>query len=140
MPRHDPLRPGHGILGGTGIAVSARTRHAEPALDYAFWIAGAECQQSLYFTAGGQPAHRAAWESEQVNQASSNFFLALRPTLDRSWPRPRHHGYLWFQDRAGERIHAFLCGAGIPAQTLRQLQQAWLESFSADDRSQPLAT
>jgi multiple sugar transport system substrate-binding protein len=40
--------PSGTVLGGTGIAVSAFTRHPGIAVDYAFWIAGAACQKGLY--------------------------------------------------------------------------------------------
>jgi multiple sugar transport system substrate-binding protein len=52
--------PSGTVLGGTGIAISAFTQHPGVAVDYAFWIAGAECQRGLFTASGGQPGHAAA--------------------------------------------------------------------------------
>ncbi len=49
-------------LGGTGIAVSARTHH-HPALctRFALWLASAEVQLGLYAANNGQPGNARAW-------------------------------------------------------------------------------
>jgi len=117
------------VLGGTGIAVSARCAHPEVAVDYAFWIAGAACQKGLYFASGGQPAHAAAWEDDACNAATRDFFRRTRATLDGAWLRPRHDGYMGFQDAGGAIVHACLRGeAAVPA-TLAALDAAWRESL-----------
>lgn len=135
FPLHFTDAPGvHGddptgtVLGGTGIAVSATSKHREIAVDYALWIAGANCQKGLFFEAGGQPANAVAWEDEGCNAATCNFFRATRRTLDTAWLRPRYDGYMGFQNRGGDIVHAFLRGdAGAPA-TLAALQSAYEES------------
>lgn len=120
--------PSGTVLGGTGIAVSAATAHPEVAADYAFWIAGAECQSGLFFDAGGQPANAVAWDSDRCNAATRDFFRNTRATLDSAWLRPRYDGYMGFQDRGGDLVHAFLRGeTGGPA-TLDALQAAYQES------------
>ena len=48
-------------LGGTGLAISARTANKAMAVEYARYAAGAECQRTIYTQGGGQPGHRAAW-------------------------------------------------------------------------------
>lgn len=116
------------VLGGTGIAVSARTAHPGVAVDYAFWIAGAECQKGLFFQSGGQPGHAAAWEDDACNAASHNFFRNTRATLESAWVRPRYDGYMGLQDRGGDIVHACLRGeAGVTA-TVDALQIAYRES------------
>jgi multiple sugar transport system substrate-binding protein len=120
--------PSGTVLGGTGIAISARTRHPDIAADYAFWIAGADCQRGLYFTSGGQPGHAAAWEDDACNAAARDFFRATRRTLDTAWLRPRHDGYMGFQDRAGDLVHACLRGDSTVPATLAALDRAWQES------------
>jgi multiple sugar transport system substrate-binding protein len=117
------------VLGGTGIAVSARSRAAEIAVDYAFWIAGAECQKGLYTASGGQPGHAAAWEDEACNAMTRNFFRATRATLESAWLRPRHDGYMGFQDRAGDVVHACLRGEARVAETVARINALWSESW-----------
>ncbi|MFD1882339.1 ABC transporter substrate-binding protein [Paracoccus pacificus] len=116
------------VLGGTGIAVSAASNAREVAVDYAFWIAGADCQKGLYFRNGGQPGHAAAWEDDTCNAACRNFLRNTRETLETSWVRPRYDGYMQLQDRGGDIVHACLRGeAGVDA-TLDALNAAYRES------------
>jgi multiple sugar transport system substrate-binding protein len=116
------------VLGGTGIAVSAFTKHPEIAVDYAFWIAGAECQKGLFTASGGQPGHAAAWEDATCNALTGNFFRNTRQTLNTAWLRPRYDGYMAFQDRAGDILHACLRGEATEAATLLALDAAYRES------------
>jgi len=116
------------VLGGTGIAVSAFTKHREIAVDYAFWIAGAECQKGLYTASGGQPGHAAAWEDDACNNLTNDFFRNTRPTLQTSWLRPRHDGYLALQDQAGEIVHACLRGEATVPATVDTLDAAYRRS------------
>lgn len=116
------------VLGGTGIAVSAYTKHPEIAVDYAFWIAGADCQKGLFTASGGQPAHAAAWEDDTCNALTGNFFRNTRATLDTAWLRPRYDGYMALQDRAGDILHACLRGEATEAATLAALDAAYRES------------
>ncbi len=116
------------VLGGTGIAVSAFTKHSEVAVDYAFWIAGAECQKGLFTTSGGQPGHAAAWDDEACNALTANFFRNTRATLNSAWLRPRYEGYMGLQDRAGDIVHACLRGEATEAATLAALDAAYRES------------
>jgi multiple sugar transport system substrate-binding protein len=116
------------VLGGTGIAVSAFTAHPQVALDYAFWIAGAECQKGLYFTSGGQPGNAAAWEDDACNAACRNFFRNTRRTLDTAWVRPRYNGYMQLQHLAGDIVHACLTGALTEAEAIDRLDAAYRET------------
>ncbi len=116
------------VLGGTGIAVSASSKHKDSAVDYAFWIAGADCQAGLFFDTGGQPANAVAWESDHCNAASRDFFRNTRATLDSAWIRPRYNGYMWFQDQAGNILHACLRGETSAFSALSRLESAYQES------------
>ncbi|MCY3996317.1 MAG: carbohydrate ABC transporter substrate-binding protein [Rhodobacter sp.] len=116
------------VIGGTGIAVSASSPHRDLAAEYAFWIAGAECQSGLFFDAGGQPGNAVAWDSDRCNAASRDFFRNTRATLETSWLRPRYRGYMGFQDRGGDIVHAFLRGEATDRATLDALQAAYEES------------
>ncbi len=92
-------------LGGTGIAVSAFSGHRAEAIDFAYWIASGDIQRGPYAETGGQPGHADAWEDEAVNAATSDFYVATRMTLEAAWVRPRHNGYMAFQQSASDRIN-----------------------------------
>ena len=95
-------------LGGTGIAVSNVSKNKDLAVEYAFWIAGSVCQKSTFYESGGQPGNSEAWENEKINHETNNFFRATRKTLDLAWVRPRHNGYMEFQDKSGDLINEYL--------------------------------
>ncbi|NPC58364.1 extracellular solute-binding protein [Caenimonas soli] len=108
MPTLDGRPPRGSALGGTGIAVSAGSAHPAQALEFALWVAGAEAQAGPYAAAGGQPGHAAAWEDGAVNAATHDFYRATRATLEGAWVRPRHDGYMPFQEAASQRLLAGL--------------------------------
>lgn len=107
-----PLEPGGApsgsALGGTGLAVSAHSRERAAAIAFARWVAGEEAQCGPYLAGGGQPAHRAAWENPAANRASLDFYRGTRASLENAWVRPRHAGYMRFQDAGAERLRQAL--------------------------------
>jgi multiple sugar transport system substrate-binding protein len=121
-------------LGGTGFAISRRCRDLDLAVSYARFVAGPDCQRGLYTRVGGQPGHRGAWLDPVVNAAAGDFYRDTLPTLDEAYLRPRYHGYVPFQDRAGGVVHAYLRDGGDPRRTLAELNRHYLES-RADERA-----
>ncbi len=119
------------MLGGTGLAISAKCKNPEIAVEYVKFVASAETQRGLYLQSGGQPGHRSAWLDEKVNAASSNHFLNTLPVLDAAFVRPRYPGYLTFQDRAGQPIHTFLRVGGDAGKLLDELNKLYRESSPA---------
>jgi multiple sugar transport system substrate-binding protein len=97
-----------GTLGGAGLAVSASTAHAEAACAYAAFTASPDVQRTVYLEGGGQPGHRAAWIDDAANEATGRFFRDTLDALDAAYLRPRHDGFLAFQDQAGGLVHRFL--------------------------------
>jgi len=95
-------------LGGTGIAVSKVSKNKDLAIEYAHWIASADCQKDIFYKSGGQPGNAIAWEDKEINSETNNFFVNTRLTLDLAWVRPRHNGYMKFQDQAGDVINDYL--------------------------------
>ena len=87
------------LLGGAGVAVSASSRHVQQAREFAFWLCSAPVQRGVYFEAGGQPGHAAAWEDTALDAAASAFFTGTRKTLDEAYVRPQFPRYVQFQDR-----------------------------------------
>ena len=103
---------GGAILGGTGIAVSARCAHPEAAVAFAHWVCGADVQRGPYVMAGGQPGNRSAWTDPAVNAACNDYFRDTLPTLEAAYLRPRYNGVMEFQERASMALHAFLRAGG----------------------------
>jgi multiple sugar transport system substrate-binding protein len=115
-------------LGGTGISVSASCREREWALRFAAWVVSPEIQSTLYVENGGQPGHRSAWVSGEVNRNCNDFFVKTLPALERAYVRPRYNGYLHFQDRAGLPIQQYLMNGGEPGEVLEQLNALYVAS------------
>lgn len=116
------------VLGGTGIAVSAQSRHTELAIDYAYWVASKEAQIALYARAGGQPGNARAWEDAEVNQPVEGFYRDTRATLEGAWMRPRYDGYMRFQKSGAERLNQGLIRGETAAEVVIDLNRLYRES------------
>ncbi|WP_343313418.1 extracellular solute-binding protein [Brucella sp. BE17] len=116
-------------LGGTGIAVSAFGKHAQAAIDFAYWVASGTVQKGLYAASNGQPGHAAAWEDAAVNAAASGFYRDTRATLEGAWVRPRHDGYMPFQEAASERLNKGLQTHEPAERVIADLNRLFRESF-----------
>lgn len=117
-------------LGGAGLAVSAECHHKQEAVNFAAWVTSGVIQSTLYVENGGQPAHRQAWESLQVNQNCNNFFINTLATLDAAYMRPRYNGYLTFQDKAALPLHHFLLEGGNPKLVIEKMNVIYQESVN----------
>ena len=116
-------------LGGTGIAVSAFSENRAAAIDFAYWIAGGPVQADRYWRSGGQPGHAAGWEDEAANAATLGFYRNTRRTLEGAWLRPRHDGYMPFQEAASQRINRAVTGREPAAQAIADLNALFVKSF-----------
>lgn len=121
--------PRGAILGGAGLAISSGTKHPEIVCDYAAFAASADVQRGMYFEAGGQPGHRAAWLDAGVNAASNDFFRDTLATLDHAALRPRYNGWIGMQDSACQILHTFLLEAGDVEHTLNRLDDSYRHSL-----------
>lgn len=117
--------PSGSNLGGAGLAVSSASKNIEHCANYAVFVASAGTQRGIYFEAGGQPAHAAAWEDPHVNSKSSNFFYDTRKTMEKAYLRPRYDGYPQLQVEAGELIHSFLLGDLEASKVLDELDAVY---------------
>ena len=118
-------------LGGCGMAVSALSAHPDLAAHAAVYTGSAQVQMGLYTQAGGQPAHRTAWEVPQLDDLANGFFGDTLAVHEACWLRPRHHGYLHFQDKAAYAIHRCQTGRQSVASTVVELNDLLAESFSS---------
>ncbi|MVA74704.1 extracellular solute-binding protein [Auraticoccus sp. F435] len=133
-----PLRDGEprgSLLGGAGIAVSARSRHVPEAARFAAWLASGPVQRGAYFDGGGQPGHLAAWEDETLDAATLGFFSGTRRTLEQAYVRPRHPRFLALQDTASPWVTEALAGRTTPAELFERLDQASRDHLREDDRA-----
>lgn len=117
-------------LGGTGIAVSNNSLNKDYAIEYAYWIANFECQKNIFFYSGGQPGNSIAWEDQKINKETNNFFKNTRDTLEKSWVRPRHNGYMNFQDEAGNIINEYLYRYIDEVKVYEKLKLEYKKSFT----------
>jgi len=117
-------------LGGTGLAISAKCAEIAIAVDYAAFVGSPNCQSGLYFESGGQPGHLAAWQDEEVNRQSQNYFANTLPALQRAFLRPRYHGSMYFQDHAGDIVRDYLINGGDELAVLSTLNKLYVESKS----------
>jgi multiple sugar transport system substrate-binding protein len=116
-------------LGGTGIAVSAFSKARDTAIDFAYWVASGDVQRGPYAAAGGQPGHADAWEDEAVNAATHGFYRNTLKTLEGAWVRPRHDGYMGFQQAASDRINAGLVAGDVARTVVADLNKLFRNSF-----------
>jgi multiple sugar transport system substrate-binding protein len=100
-----PCRP---VLGGAGIAIAASSRHPAEAAGYLAYVASREIQAGAYARSGGQPAHRAAWQDEHLDEAAHGFYSRTLAAGDNAYLRPRWPGFIPFQTSAAELLRAVL--------------------------------
>jgi multiple sugar transport system substrate-binding protein len=125
IPAQGSRGPVGALLGGAGLGISSRCREISVAVEYATWVASAECQRTIYFQSGGQPGNRTAWTDPAVNGASNDFFAATLPTLEQAYVRPRFPGFVEFQTEASLLIHDFLREKHNPVETLQLLNACY---------------
>jgi multiple sugar transport system substrate-binding protein len=118
-----PLGVAGSLLGGAGIAVSARSPELAAARAHAFWLASADVQSGVYFDGGGQPGNAVAWEGDRTNALTLDFFRGTRATLEAAYLRPRTAQYIELQDRLSPLVTAALAGEITDAHCIRRLNE-----------------
>lgn len=113
------------ILGGAGLAISAKCKAKEVAVAYAQWVGGTACQKTIYFSSGGQPANRKAWTDSEVNRRANNFFIDTLATLSQAFLRPRLVNFVTFQTEASFVVSDFLKGKHTTSETLRLMNDLY---------------
>jgi len=102
---NNPIRATSTIMGGVGLAVSAKTEHAQLAVEYLAFVASAEMQKTLFTAKGGQPGNLVAWQCEHNNALCGDFFDNTLSTMQNAYVRPNHPGWNHFQELGAELIH-----------------------------------
>jgi multiple sugar transport system substrate-binding protein len=117
-------------IGGTGLAVSAFSKHKKIALDFTSWIVSGDLQTTFYMQHGGQPGYRSAWTDGEANQLTHDFFKNILPIMDNGYVRPRYNGYLDFQDQAGTPLQKCLVEDGDPVKALNEMNKLYRQSIA----------
>lgn len=116
-------------LGGAGIAVSSKTKNPQACMEFARFTAVPETQMGIYFQAGGQPGHRAAWLDDAVNAECNGFFRDTLHTHDESLLRPKFPGYMGFQDAATPVAHAAVAGTQTAFDAAAEINRLYRHSY-----------
>lgn len=117
-------------LGGAGLAISQTCKHREVALEYALWVAGQECQRTLYVESSGQPASRTAWLDRHANDLTNSYFAATLFTVENAWLRPRFAGFEHFQVEALNTVGEFLRTNMSCTATLNRLDELYRNALA----------
>jgi multiple sugar transport system substrate-binding protein len=131
MPAVGASGPLGSALGGTGLAVSARTAHPGLCVEFCAWVASAEVQRGLYCANNGQPGNALAWGDAAVNAHVGGAYANTRMSHEAAWLRPRHAGYMGFQEEGSQILQDALLGRRTPEAALDALQTRFDESFAA---------
>jgi multiple sugar transport system substrate-binding protein len=119
------------VIGGTGLAISARCNAPEIAVDFACFLASENVQRTIYTQAGGQPGHLSAWTDALNNQLTGNFFNCTLPAMQRAWTRPRFDGFLAFQEQAGLPVREWIQSGGSTRDCLKAVNEVWRQSYAS---------
>jgi multiple sugar transport system substrate-binding protein len=134
-----PLRDGtplRTILGGTGIAVSTLSQHADVAMEFSLFATTASLQSNLYGICGGQPASKAAWQHPLLNRISNDFFARTMASMEHASVRPRYAGYVALQGSAGNAVNLFLQRELTAAQAVDRIEELYRSSLPSAQTSQ----
>jgi multiple sugar transport system substrate-binding protein len=127
------------LLGGAGIGVSAQSKHRRAAVDYALFLCSPAYQRNEYVAAGGQPGSLSAWTDEAVNGASRGFFRSTLKTIQSSYLRPTHPGFIAFFRESAPRVAAAIAGETSALDLAGLLNRAYRETQAADELSRSVA-
>ncbi|MEP3048223.1 MAG: extracellular solute-binding protein [Roseibium sp.] len=130
IPALGNFGPVGSALGGTGLAISSRTEEPDLCSRFVAWVAGADCQSGIYARANGQPGNAVAWGSSAVNEPVLNAYWNTRATHEAAWLRPRHDGYMAFQQTASEIVNATLTEKTGLDSGIAALDAAFAASFA----------
>lgn len=124
----DTLRQGGGaggVIGGTGIAFSRRSRPTPELLDHIASLLAAPTQVDIFPAFGGQPSAKTAWRDAGVNDAWGDFYRGTLATAETALLRPRFDGYIAFQTAAAQCVRLALERREEPETTLAALRTLW---------------
>jgi multiple sugar transport system substrate-binding protein len=117
------------ILGGTGLAVAART--APAGAEIRAWtraFLAPDVQSGLVPEHAGQPADRAVWAPGPVDDEAGHYYTATARSLAHARIRPRHRGWIPVQDAASEIVRECVTGGLDPAKAVAEINRRYADS------------
>lgn len=129
-PKASAQQPPCGVLGGTGIALTAACAPDDGLRAHLKLLLSPELQQGMIPETSGQPSAEAAWTSAAVNALVSDFYLNTLDTLRHAFVRPRYRGYCPAQMKASAFLRASLSSA--TPERIRENLNAILADGAAD--------
>ncbi|WP_114560388.1 ABC transporter substrate-binding protein [Desertihabitans aurantiacus] len=114
-PTAYPGGPVGSTLGGTGVALTGRTASTPDLLEHLTALVSEPWQRGLVPDHSGQPSLRAAWDDPRLDAATDGFYRRTRRTMDHAWVRPRHRGWIGFQDAGSALLRDALTTPGTDA-------------------------
>jgi multiple sugar transport system substrate-binding protein len=124
LPGVEMVSSAGSTIGGTGMGISARSRHIGECLEYIRYIAEVEIQKN-FAAHHGQPARVEAWLDPFIDDRFGGCYSSTLKTMQSAWIRPRYSGYLAFQAAAGTLIELHLRGALQERELLDELLKLW---------------
>lgn len=118
------------IVGGTGIAISAKCTEIELALDFSLYCAGAKVQSNIYTLAGGQAVRKEAWLNKDVTALVGGFYMDSYISHSEALVRPRYNGYVPLQQHAGAWLQQFILGETDGNKLMEGINKCYRESIS----------
>lgn len=125
-------RPGS-VLGGTGIGITTRCKVSEPLKSHLKWLMSENTQTNFIPAHDGQPSSRAAWHDAAVNRRWANFYAGTADTLEYAYVRPRHNGYIAFQEAATIALRESLENGDSPSSAVAKLQALYSANRAPGD-------
>jgi multiple sugar transport system substrate-binding protein len=119
------------LLGGAGIGIGAQSPNREAAIAYARHLCSPEVQRTIYVEAGGQPGSLQAWRDPDVNAATGGFFADTLKTIQASYLRPTHAGFLAFFRDCAPRAAAAIAGELSANEFFSFLDRRYRESLGS---------
>ena len=126
VPRPDAVGA---LLGGAGIGVSAQSPNREVAIAYARHLCSPQVQRTTYVEAGGQPGSLQAWRDANANAETGGFFADTLKTIQASYLRPTHAGFLAFFRDSAPRAAAAIAGEISADELFSFLDRRYRESL-----------
>jgi len=93
------------LLGGTGLVISAGSKHKDIAAEYIRLVSSSKFQSGEYYWSGGQPFDRNAWIDPKINEDCNKFFENTLSTIDNAYLRPRVSNWNKYQEQAGNYLN-----------------------------------
>lgn len=127
-PRLTAQLKARSTIGGTGLAVSRKTKVTEPLLDHIRYLMSPAYQVDFAPNHGGQPSSEKAWRDPGVNSRVSQFYSNTLETMSNGWVRPCYKGYVEFQAEGSTFLRGALSAGSTPDTVIKKIKAMFNES------------